>query len=219
MKSLETIKCFPVLGSRYKNDDYCKISFDEQVLDKNGVDPASSDSCQQYIDRVLTEKNAKIAFGGYFERRSLYRRSSHFTHGEERNVHIGLDLWLHNGAPIYTPLDGVVHSYNNNLGLGDYGPTIIVEHKVEGETIFTLYGHLSLESLKQIEVGQEIKSGELIGWLGDATVNGGYAPHLHFQIIKDLQGKTGDYPGVCSNSEIDYYKSNCPNPEFLLNFG
>ena len=47
-------------------------------------------------------------------------------------------------------------------------------------------------------------------------MNGDYAPHLHFQIIKDVQDFVGDYPGVCSKMDLEFYKKNCLDPELLL---
>jgi len=49
-----------------------------------------------------------------------------------------------------------------------------------------------------------------------SPINGDYAPHLHFQIIIDMEEKTGDYPGVCSENKLEFYKNNCPNPNLLL---
>jgi murein DD-endopeptidase MepM/ murein hydrolase activator NlpD len=80
----------------------------------------------------------------------------------------------------------------------------------------TLYGHLSRESLERKSIGQKVKKGETIAWLGAPEVNGDYAPHLHFQIIKDMQGMKGDYPGVCSKNKLAFYMDNCPDPNFLL---
>ena len=100
--------------------------------------------------------------------------------------------------------------------LGDYGPTIILEHEIEGFTFYTLYGHLSLESLEGKSVGQIVKKGQKIAELGKPPINGDYAPHLHFQIIKNIENKKGDYSGVCSEKDLDFYTENCPNPNFLL---
>ena len=47
---------------------------------------------------------------------------------------------------------------------------------------------------------------------------GGWAPHLHLQLMFDMQGKTGDYPGVCRFSEKDLYLKNIPNPQLILQF-
>ena len=74
----------------------------------------------------------------------------------------------------------------------------------------------SLVSFEKLKVGQGFKQGDKIATLGDANINGDYPPHLHFQIIKDIQGYKGDYPGVCSESDLGYYKGNCPNPDLLL---
>jgi len=52
--------------------------------------------------------------------------------------------------------------------------------------------------------------------VGDSSVNGGYSPHLHFQIIKNIEDNFSDYPGVTSKKDLDYYLENCPNPNLLL---
>jgi hypothetical protein len=52
--------------------------------------------------------------------------------------------------------------------------------------------------------------------LGLPPINGDYAPHLHFQIIIDMENKKGDYPGVCSSKTLAFYLQNCPDPNLLL---
>ncbi|HEU4496961.1 MAG TPA: peptidoglycan DD-metalloendopeptidase family protein, partial [Flavobacterium sp.] len=149
-----------------------------------------------YIEDYLNKNNALVAYGGYNETRSLYRQNTIFKSGSatERNRHIGLDLWIKAGTAVVAALDGRIHSFKENKAPGDYGPALILEHHIESHVFYTLYGHLSRESLLSYKVGLSVKKGETIGSLGDASVNGGYAPHLHFQIIKDLQGNFGDYP-------------------------
>ena len=113
-------------------------------------------------------------------------------------------------------MDGKIHSFQNNDSLGDYGPTIILEHNIDGYCFHTLYGHLSLNSLKNKSVGDKIEKGTQIGTLGLPPINGDYAPHLHFQIIINMEGEKGDYPGVSSKNNLPFYLENCPNPELLL---
>ena len=180
----------------------------------------SSVLLEHYIWTEMKRNNAKVAIGGYLEPRGIYRRSTHFNEGDsltERNIHLGLDLWIEAGTPIFAPLNAEVHSFKNNQNFGDYGPTIILKHQVENIEFFTLYGHLSLESLSNLEVGHKITKGQQIATLGTAKVNGDYPPHLHFQIIRDIENYKGDYPGVCSKLELGYYMQNCPNPDLLLN--
>lgn len=171
-----------------------------------------------FIQNHLDKNQGKIAFGGYIETRNLYQRSTVFknTNSDERNIHIGLDLWINESASIHAALDGTIHSFQNNTALGDYGPTIILSHEFEGIKFHTLYGHLSEVSLIGKRVGDVIKKGEQIANLGLPPINGDYAPHLHFQIIINMEGKTGDYHGVCSEKTLSFYKSNCPDPNLLL---
>ena len=135
---------------------------------------------------------------------------------DERNIHLGIDLWAEVNSKIHTPLDATIHSFKNNTNHGDYGPTLILKHNIEDETFYTLYGHLSLASIEGLKIGVEVKQGEQIATLGTAEVNGDYPPHLHFQIIKDIQDFKGDYPGVSNQLDLEFYKENCPNPNLLL---
>ena len=73
-----------------------------------------------------------------------------------------------------------------------------------------------MESINNIKVGTFFKKGQKLATLGNASVNGGYSPHLHFQIIKNIGENESDYPGVCSKKELDYYLENCPNPNLIL---
>ncbi len=202
-----------ISGSKYVSLD---LSESNEIL--NSLDVSSSSKLDTYINLHLKERNALVGYGGYLEVRNIYKRSSHFNKQTEdgRNVHIATDLWCMAGTAIYTPLDATVHSFKNNTNYGDYGPTIILRHTVKNITFYTLYGHLSLDSIENLKENQVFKQGEQIGALGDHTVNGDYPPHLHFQIIKDLQGNMGDYPGVCSQTDLEYYLGNCPDPNLLL---
>lgn len=172
---------------------------------------------ENYISTYLKNNNSKIAFGGYLEKRAIYQISNVFKNTAiERDIHIGLDLWIDADASVLAALDGTIHSFQDNTALGDYGPTIILQHELEGLMFYTLYGHLAKESLKNLIVGQTVNKGMEIAKLGAPPINGNYAPHLHFQIIKDLENKVGDYPGVCNIESLDFYKKNCPDPNLLL---
>lgn len=207
-----------VIDGNIDYQDY--VAFDLSAKRTNQLDLNITDAHQfeEFVEKHLADNKAKVAFGGYLEERNLYKRSENFNNTDtaERNIHIGLDLWIKAGTSVLSALDGKIHSFQNNEAVGDYGPTIILEHTVEDLTFYTLYGHLSLESLEGKAEGDAVKKGQKIAELGAAAVNGDYAPHLHFQIIKDLEDKKGDYPGVCSQQEMKYYNQNCPDPNLLL---
>lgn len=210
---------FPLLSFSFIESDYVPLDLSENNLALQQIDVSSSDQLDTYIQNHLQKHHKKVAYGGYLETRNIYKRSGYFNQlnpETERNIHLGIDLWIDANTPIYTPLNGEVHSFKNNTNFGDYGPTIILKHCIKAVEFYTLYGHLSLASIANIKVGQTFKKGSQIATLGDATVNGDYPPHLHFQMIKDLQGNLGDYPGVCSRQELDFYKFNCPNPQLVF---
>ncbi len=215
---LASPRCY-VLDNRIAIDDYVALDLSNSNQSLEDVDISSSESLGNFINAHIARHSAKVAYGGYLETRGIYQRSNYFNNtdpNDERNIHLGLDLWIQAETPIFTPLDGIVHSYKNNTNYGDYGPTIILEHNLNGVKFYTLYGHLSLESLEGLTIGKIFEKDEQIATLGDASVNGDYAPHLHFQIIKDLQDYHGDYPGVTSSGDIEFYHSNCPDPNLLL---
>lgn len=215
---LQEQKNVKVIESSIEYTDYVALDLSATRTDQLDLDLTNALFFEAFIENHLSKNKAKVAFGGYMEPRNLYRRSTVFKNEitDERNIHIGLDLWIKAGTAVLAALDGTIHSFQNNTALGDYGPTLILEHTIENITFYSLYGHLDLNSLVGKEVGQIVKKGEIIAKLGSAPINGDYAPHLHFQIIKDLEGKKGDYPGVCSKNEVAFYLENCPDPNFLL---
>lgn len=159
---------------------------------------------------------------GYAQDRSVYTQSLFAPSGEEpRTVHLGLDVFAPAGAEVFAPLAGRMHSFADNAQPGDYGPCLIVEHDMMAGVVFhTLYGHLSRASLEglseSMSAGHAIEQGARIGRLGPREENGGWPPHLHFQIILDIGAHRGDYPGVCKRSEQDRWLALCPDPGVFL---
>jgi len=165
----------------------------------------------------IVEADMPVGIGRYDEDRVLYRHSPLFDgQTERRSIHLGIDLFVVEGTEIRSPLPARVHSAADNSGLGDYGPTVILAHELDGIPFFTLYGHLSRSSLEEIEVGRPLAAGATVGEVGDLHENGGWPPHLHFQVISDLLGRAGDFPGVAAPSERQYFLDLCPDPNIIL---
>jgi murein DD-endopeptidase MepM/ murein hydrolase activator NlpD len=117
---------------------------------------------------------------------------------------------------VRSPWNGIIHSFAFNNNFGDYGATLILIHNLEGIAFHTLYGHLSLNSIKNLREGGNVRKGDVIGEFGIPMENGQWPPHLHFQIIIDMENWKGDYPGVCKFSEKEKYLANCPDPDLIL---
>ncbi|MDT3403940.1 peptidoglycan DD-metalloendopeptidase family protein [Mucilaginibacter terrae] len=173
-----------------------------------------------WVDDRLTANNCIYGIGGYMEHRTLYARSAIFNTATEepRRLHLGVDIWGPAGTPVYSPYSATVHSFQHNAAFGDYGPTIILQHNLDGLTLYSLYGHLNTESLYDLYEGMVVEQGRQIASFGTETVNGNWPPHLHFQLMYNMQGLQGDYPGVCRFSEKDVYQQNIPDPEIILQF-
>ncbi len=171
----------------------------------------------EYINSTLKKAGARYGIGGYRENRTLYNRSMLFAGEEVRSVHLGMDIWGPAGTPVYAALGGMVHSFAYNDHFGDYGATIVLLHQLETVAFHTLYGHLSLSDISKLSEGAYITRGEVIGHFGKPEENGNWPPHLHFQVIDDIQLMNGDYPGVCKLSESEWYLKNCPDPDLMLN--
>ncbi len=203
-------------SKKFKNGELIPIDLSEGRTTE--FQTQSLEGLTKYVRSHISNKRALGAFGGYAEKRNLYSRSNVFHKPEGvRDVHLGIDFWLPAGTEIVAPLPGVVHSFANNHNSGDYGPTIVLKHYIGNEVIHSLYGHLSKSSLENLAIGQIVTRGQRIGELGTEEENVHWPPHLHFQLIRNMENKLGDYPGVCHEQEVDYYFENCPNP--LVFFG
>ena len=169
------------------------------------------------VQAMLAEQNAAVGLGGYLENRVIYRRSPHFDAATEpRSLHLGLDVWVPAGTTVAAPLAGTVHSLADNNHFGDYGPTVILQHELEGTEFFTLYGHLTRTDLPGLQPGQAIGAGEVFAHVGPYPENGDWPPHLHLQLMADMQGRVGDFPGVAAPSEQDYWAEICLDAELVV---
>lgn len=179
-----------------------------------------TDRFTAYVEQQLAAAGCRYGIGGYDELRAVYNRSELFDGvqaGEEpRRLHIGIDIWGAAGTPVYAFLGGMVHSFAFNDQYGDYGATLVLLHQLDGLAFYTLYGHISLADIQKLSSGQYISIGQQIARFGMPAENGHWPPHLHFQVILDMELKEGDYPGVCKVSEREKYLQNCPDPDLIL---
>jgi 4-aminobutyrate aminotransferase-like enzyme/Ser/Thr protein kinase RdoA (MazF antagonist) len=188
------------------------------------ADPAelSEPALTQKLLALLDDAKATVAVGRYDEARALYSSPLFGDPArpteERRTIHLGIDLFVDRGAPVSAPCDAIVHALANNQAALDYGPVVILRHEPEpGIAFFTLYGHLSAESLTPLRIGQKISKGTAFARIGKPNENGGWTPHLHFQIILDLLDCETDFPGVAPASQRLVWTSLSPDPNLILN--
>ena len=203
----------PVFDPALTRSNCVSMDLSSSSREFDDLDERSMDAA---IERKIEAAGAVAGAGGYLENRSLYRETELFQGDAERCIHVGVDVFMPAGSAIFAPLDGIVHSFANRQVDGDYGPVIILRHELEGVGFHSLYGHLNEASLDGLSEGATIRKGELLARIGARPANGNWPPHLHFQLIEDMQGKRGDYPGVVRPGELDFYRRNCPDPTPLL---
>ena len=155
----------------------------------------------------------EFSIGKYDEvRPNLYNTE---LFGGERNVHMGIDI----GGPVGTPcmvfMDGEISHFGYNPAAGDYGNVVITKHDIGGVPVWALYGHLDAASIEDKRVGQIVESGDVIAWFGAFEENGGWEPHLHFQLSL-VEPETHDMPGVVAPGEREYSLEIYPDPRNVL---
>ncbi len=217
----------PVLGTDLRQGAITvfDLSVGSPLLDGDSTHNAASQLTPR-LDAVLDSAGSKVGIGRYNEPRLIYTApifdgdgsdDNGGRLGERRTIHLGVDLFCAAETPIYAPLAGTVHAFANNRAAQDYGPVIVLRHETdEGDTFFTLYGHLSIASLDSLTVGQPVAAGDRIATLGSAEVNGGWPPHLHFQIIVDLLDLDTDFPGVAFAGQREIWCALSPDPNLIL---
>lgn len=134
---------------------------------------------------------------------------------DKRYIHIGIDIWTKAGEPVFSFDDGIVVYMQDNNKAGDYGPTIVVKYELENSSLYALYGHLSRESLEMVTVGDQVKKGQQIAELGSLEVNGGWEPHLHFQLSVQDPGEA-DMPGVVAEENREIALQKYPDPRKIF---
>jgi 4-aminobutyrate aminotransferase-like enzyme/Ser/Thr protein kinase RdoA (MazF antagonist) len=175
---------------------------DAPVLDWSGEAPGPPDSTP--------------ALGRYLEQRRVYDTDAFATElpGERRTLHLGVDVFLDAGEPIRAPLDGVVRESDHLPAARDFGGVVLLDHRTAaGDTFHTLYGHLAPELPPP---GTRVARGDRIGRVGSAGENGGWAPHLHLQLLTTDLGAGCAVHGVGTLAERDLWESVSPDPNLLL---
>ncbi len=194
------------------------LSVSSPLLDGRDTDDTSRFT--RRVFRAVEDEGAAFGIGRYLEPRAFYLTDAFGGRPgdprERRTIHLGLDLFDQPGAEVRAPLAGHVRWVRDNAERLDYGPTVILEHQAPDGPFWTLYGHLERESVAELEEGSELAAGDSFARIGPPPENGDWPPHLHFQIITDLLGHEGEFPGVALPRERRLWASFSPDPNLIL---
>lgn len=135
------------------------------------------------------ERITKKFFGTYVTPDNSPVQPEKFT-----GYHTGVDVEFTDTTadiPVFAIADGTVQRANYTSG---YGGLLVIEHTVNGEHFFSLYGHLRASTLPR--VGTQVHKGDQVAVLGtgNSQETDGERHHLHFGIIVsptiDVRGYT-----------------------------
>ncbi len=159
------------------------------------------------------------SIGRYGENRGIYTQDL-FQGPRPRTVHLGIDLGAPAGTAVHAFSAGEVLFAGINPAPGDYGATLVLAHSVAPHLapsgqIWALYGHLSKASLQHARRGRRFEQGEVIAWLGTPAENGGWPPHLHFQLSRSRPDRC-DLPGACHPDDFEAASQQFPDPALVL---
>lgn len=162
-------------------------------------------------NRTLT---APYGIGRYDEdRKGMYTTELFRAEAQTpRTIHMGLDIGAGEGTPVFSPVHATVWGTQINRADGDYGGTVILKSTpFNGHALYMLFGHLSHASTRLLTVGDSIAKGQLVGWLGGKKENGGWNPHLHWQVSR-LEPLRVDLPGAVTAAHRDLARRIFPDP-------
>src|SRR6202035_26199 len=128
-------------------DQFYPFDFTDRNTGLSAKQIKDTDQFAHYIQSMLILNNCRYGIGGYNEHRTLYERSNHFDkdlnapgqsksaapapEADPRRLHLGTDIWGPVGTRVFSPLDGIIHSFAFNNHFGDYGATIILTHLLQ----------------------------------------------------------------------------------------
>lgn len=209
----------PLIGQDLGDAPLGSLSVENSVWPQNPFDMPLAEAARVGEE---FENESGVWLGYYNEPRLIYTapafRKGNWKAGDRRTVHLAVDVFAPAGTRLCAPLDGTVETVENRTDHLDYGGVVILRHKTPGgQTFFTLYGHLNPECRNRLKPGDPIVQGAAFCQLGDASMNGGWAPHVHFQLALNTAGMETDWPGVADPDDMDLWGALCPNPAALLN--
>ena len=208
----------PVLGQALDDAPMGSLSVENSTWPQNPFHLGGAEAA-----RIGEEFNDLGLWLGYYgEPRLIYTdqafRTGVWKTANRRTVHMAVDAFAPAGTDIRAPLEATVYFTQDRAFRLDYGGMVILAHETPGgDAFYTLYGHLEPASFAHLAEGDRIARGEVFCRLGTPAQNGGWSPHIHFQLALTVQGLGRDWPGVADPDQFWFWRAICPNPAPLLN--
>jgi hypothetical protein len=179
------------------------------------IDVRDQKGFQKLLDDMMKDKYT-WGVSSYLENREIVLSPCPQMVEEKRFYHLGLDVIVPLGTPLYAPLDSRVKESGYEAGEGNYGAHVLLMHESSDfETFYSFYGHLNKEKLPAL--GTKFAAGEVFSYIGDFYENGNWFYHTHLQIITQKGLEQGYLSkGYCAASDLAQMEDLCPSPLSLF---
>ncbi|MBT6416069.1 aminotransferase class III-fold pyridoxal phosphate-dependent enzyme [Candidatus Puniceispirillum sp.] len=209
----------PVFGFDLADMPLCSCAVGDSTLPQNPTNLTNAEAISLIASQ--DDKMSKAQVGHYLEPRLVYTEDAFLTASHpvdgRRTMHLGIDVFAASGQNVFAPYDGIVVSAVDRAQRLNYGGVVVLAHKTaDGDDFYTLYGHLDPHTIAGLTPGLTIAKGTKFAALGSVEVNGGWQPHLHFQLGISLILHGDDWPGVADPDDLALYVTLYPNPAVLL---
>ena len=188
-------------------------------VDGHDIESLDVEALSGLIDEQMARAGTGFAFGRYGEPRGLYNNENFIDTdaGEARTIHLGIDVFCAAGTAVHAPLAGEVETRRTERHGTWLWPDDGSAPQRRPAGVFHLVRDTSAKTPSSgVADGQSIAAGEQIASVGAPPGNGNWPPHLHMQLILDLAGLGGDFPGVAAPSRQDYWCALSPSPAVVL---
>lgn len=178
----QTIKLFPELT----NATWADVNLDtlarrDFTEGKNPlIDPHA---CDIWVNKMAKEHGVDYTYGGYLEDRSWLWREHYLPPGLQ--AHLGVDYNVKAGTKVALLADATVVHIGREGTFGGWGGVLVfkLDKAPYAGADYLYYGHLAWEEI--VTLGQHVKTGTVVGHIGEPHENGCWFPHLHVQFVAE----------------------------------
>lgn len=197
--------------------DWLQRNSDKQYSENPFNDP---DFCEERKNELTALLGVSWIYGGWMEDRSIIW-SDTYLKDTGAFLHLGIDITVPAGTLVHAVASGeILHVGTDVPFVGGWGGHVVQRIVYQGKSCALIYAHLGTIQATEKTVWEK---GSEIGAVGDKDENGHWSPHLHVQIVRDIEGVTDwqrflddEIDGYGKVVDIADWARRCPDPTSLI---
>lgn len=190
-----------------------------QKQQRAGKKSAFGRSLQRWIEQRF---HVDWVYGGWMENRTKLLSDVKYLRKNKTFLHLGIDLSFDAGTMVFSIAEGpIVHIGTDSPLKGGWGGHVLQMIKFQGKPHLLIYCHLGF--IQEKDRLRTISKGDFLGLVGNKSENGGWGPHLHLQLVSDVDHVINwahfmdkEIDGYGKVKDISYWAKRCPDPTSLI---